>query len=322
MNTKIFIKVSLLSISLTLYPMESLKLKTRFDRVIGTIGQSEFVHQASRIVAYQENLVLRSIVETEMEAKTRTIVETEIEAEIKKIGHEAQDNVGILVERHLPILVRPPNGTNAAYTTPAAIHVPFEGFFSTDSPCFYGNKRCMLHHEAVHAKYHDPVARSLISIASMASGLFLSTIVKKTYRYKLMYPIFMAAGLMAGIKLNKKYRKYAEHRAEIEGYYATQCYECLEENILLDQFDESFYVERFKTKAHKKLLELGQEDNGEIDAFVTDSLKEAHESHTKEGYLSREEKKIIWNDLKQQGKLCRFHVENSWLLATHDPLSR
>ncbi|MFZ5954466.1 MAG: hypothetical protein ACOYT8_05210 [Candidatus Dependentiae bacterium] len=108
-----------------------------------------------------------------------------------------------------------------------------EGIFVNETALqyspFYGFKRFIMHHEAIHYKYDDSISMLLCWFSGYyASRFTISKIFAQNKRTKFFSSI---AEILTAIAVSKKYHRYAEHRADIEGAHATQCYHCLKEYV-------------------------------------------------------------------------------------------
>lgn len=276
--------------SIPLYPMENLNKKTLFDRIIGSIAQSAPMNRLNSFIA--SHIELQGPPATE---------------EFQKMGAEAQTAVGIPTERQVPIRDFEDMEGAAATAEFEAIYLDKDTFNGPNGGS-YGFLRSAIHHEAVHVKYNDDLGLTLINPKTgLFGGLLLAAMFKPQGRLKILYPISMATGLLAGKWLNGKYSKYFERRADIEGHYATQCSFCVHEKA---------GTKRKVLDDCHKVLELLQNDE-EMEkriasGLVTQADREnaintAQDLIKKDGYLSPDELEKIALDLKQQGKVCTFH---------------
>ena len=187
--------------------------------------------------------------------------------ELQKMGAEAQSNVGIPLERQLPIRQNLQDKNHNANTNPDAIYVTER---LLDEKASYGFKRFVLHHEAIHAKHNDSAAFIPVIGVPLITGIVGSLLLFKKMnpqgKLKLLYPLAALAGACGSMFISGEYEPYCERRADTEGCYATQCSAC-----------------------------------------VYEAAETCTDAHVSEGYLSKAEKRIIAHDLEQQGKLCAYH---------------
>jgi hypothetical protein len=248
---KIFIGIIFCS-SLSLYPMEqSLNHKTFFDKAIGSIAQSRAMNSFTSWLASK----------CPSQAPLAPL-------ELQQLGAEAQADVDIPLERQLPIRQNLQDKDHDANTNPDAIYVTAK---LLDEKTSYGYKRCVLYHEAIHAKYNDSAALIPVIGVPLATGIVGGLLLLKKMnpkgKLKLLYPLAALAGALSGILISGEYEPYGERRADIEGCYATQCSACVYETAQPCSDD---YI-------------------------------------SPEGYLSKKELIQIAQDLEQQGKLCTYH---------------
>lgn len=213
---------------------------------------------------------------------------------IQQIGKEAQEAVG--VKKLLPIMVskKPLGNNSAAFTTPKKIVT-----CPTILQSSYAKARCILFHEAIHAKYEDPIRIGINELKSKCYAGLLSLATAgllKIIRFKNRY-CFLGSLTLGAFFYNagsKPWRmqqsKLMEKRADREGLEATKCESCVREAAL-----------------HQELIEI---------SCTPDYVKKNRER----GYISAQKKHAIAEKLK--GKLCTFHAhpdgaENSalWINA-------
>lgn len=230
-----------------------LNQKTLFDRVIGSIAQSQVMNNFTAWLASKGP----------SQAPLAPL-------ELQQLGAEAQAAVGIPAERQLPIrqdLHEKYKGSDA-YTTADAIYVTAKVL---DEKTSYGYKRCVLYHEAIHAKYNDSaILIPIIGIPLATNTLAALLLFKKMHpqgTWKALYPLVALIGAFSGMLISGEFEPYHERRADIEGCYATQCSACVYETAQPCSDD---YI-------------------------------------SSEGYLSKKELIQIAHDLEQQGKLCDYH---------------
>jgi len=247
---KIFIGLLFCS-SISLYSTEqSLNSKTFFDRIIGSIGQSRAMNSFTAWLASKGP----------SQAPLAPL-------ELQQLGVEAQADVGIPIERQLPIRQNLQDKNHNANTNADAIYVTAR---LLDEKASYGFKRFVLHHEAIHAKYNDSAAFLPVIGVPLITSIIGSTLLFKKMnpqgKLKLLYPLVALVGAVGSFFISGEYEPYCERRADTEGCYATQCSAC-----------------------------------------VYEAAQACTDAHVSEGYLSKAEKRIIAHELEQQDKLCAHH---------------
>jgi hypothetical protein len=199
-------------------------------------------------------------------------------SEYQQLGKEAQDVLGIAVNRQLPIKKIPSTsmiyGLVGAIAPSDAIYVNEDKFNKTT----YGARRCGLIHEAVHAKYHDTATDTALELGTLSLGAMVAyafiKAIKPQGRYKILGALGLGvATLTVSYVSSLKFHHYMEHRADVKGHYASQCHVCVQEAAVRRR--EIFEVQNHALK-----------DNG---------------------YLWAEQLEKIANDLKQQNKVCTVH---------------
>lgn len=161
----------------------------------------------------------------------------------QSLGHEAQLAVGIKQENIRPILKL--NGPAAvsrdgdAYEVEAA-RATHDGVFVNETELQKHDaipleeRRAIMFHEAVHYKYNDEGVVMLMRDATLGSTFALGgrlswslTKANARTKYIMTYPfcVYMI-GIGCTVLVGKKYGKFAERRADIEGFNATQCSKC------------------------------------------------------------------------------------------------
>lgn len=227
----------------------------------------------------------------------------------QEMGIEAQTNVGIPMNKQLPIKQGPyiTNPSNNGFACAASLNIDnhdaiylMDKFFSCpigSNECLhngyvhhllYSFQRCILHHEAVHVKYSDQASlnersredelhprKNNIKIigATMLCAAPLILLQKKTSTaVKALETASFYVVLNEFFSVQSRcdeYSKFCEHRADTEGFLATKCYACLNDHALIMSMGSS--------------------------------------SRAKQGYLTADEIRKIALDFKQQNKLCSFH---------------
>lgn len=198
--------------------------------------------------------------------------------EYQELGKEAQDALGIPLDQQVPLLKIPETHPLAPFVRglamPTAIYVNEKKLNESS----YEVRRCALFHEATHKKYNDPAAASIIGWGTFFSaGYITHKLIQKiktpeSHNYLHAFGVILV-GEIASTIVTMKYQKYMERRADIEGFYATQCYQCVQEMVALRH--QQFEVENHPFKNN--------------------------------GYLWAHEIELIVQDLEAQGMLCPFH---------------
>lgn len=262
-----FLFCILLCITATTQSMEpekenSLNKKALWEKVIDNVAQSYPMYW------YEQNIARR------IYSIWFPVSNWMVSKDCQELGKEAQNAVGIPEKLHKPIeeffYDDSTNGTTCpAYADPFAIHV-YEKKFKKYK---HGVKRCILHHEAVHCKYHDHAMGDLIQLATT---LTIGGCIYKLCSDLKFTPIMVIAigcftSIMTAKTVKSKYLNYCERRADIESYYATQCAQCVQEMV----------------PCHKNVI------------------------LENEGYLPANEIIFIAKDLQRQNKICLYHEKQS-----------
>lgn len=243
--------------------------QTLFDKIAGSIGQSK------QLYLFEKHIMSKIIAPT-----IKVFGDEMASEEYQNLGEEAQHALRIHQERHVPIKKLDPNSPLAKFVGglafPETIYVNEEKL----NQATYGYRRHALFHEAVHKKYNDMSADTLVElgvmIASSIGALFLIKAAKpKLSKVKHGIGIFSIAVLASMIASNR-FHYYFERRADIEGIYAAQCSVCAQESATRRR--ESFEVEKNPLR------------NG--------------------GYLWAKDMEKIAQDLKQQDKICSYHEKS------------
>ncbi len=271
-NTKIILSIILISTTFQAYPNQQLTHKSLWGKTISAIAQSYPMYWLEKnIQAPLSEKFLSSV----MGNKPAT-------PHYQELGKEAQYAVGIPEEYHVPMLYMPPTSPLAAVvgaiTFPCAIYVNEEKLDLQT----YGVQRCLLFHEAIHKKYND-VSMDAVLEWPILFGTGYAThkllqIIKPAATPTSIHGILVCvASFYATYKTSMKYHHYFEQRADIEGYYATQCATCVHEAA-------TYRRKKFEEENHP--------------------LKN-------NGYLQANQLTIIALDLQQQNKLCTYHINNA-----------
>jgi hypothetical protein len=191
------------------------------------------------------------------------------------LSHEAQMGVGIPFQEHLPIRrLDPTRGIpGMMITEPDALYV--NETVTRNLP--YGLCRSALFHEAIHRKYRDVTTAYILSMGTLVGAFWATNTLLKSKMpagkkwAALRIIMAMVAGLKMASLVRDAYQCMMERRADIEGFYAAQCFICVQ-----DPADDRVGV-------------------GEESPLKTN------------GYLASEEIQQIVEHLKQHNKLCAHH---------------
>lgn len=214
--------------------------------------------------------------------------------EIQILAQQAQTAVGIPVKERVPVIHHPAlDPAFAAIAENNAIIISNEFL---DDTIAYGVKRCNMFHEAIHIKYHDKHCSQLLGICV---SIITSLISINIFKYdSLPYYISLIVGCYINHATLKLFQKYYERRADLEGHYATQCYQCITEKIQTLYHSYELMNTIINQLEHKK--GLNSEEKIKL-AFAKQWIE------NKKPYLSIEENESIATNLKQNNKVCTFH---------------
>ncbi|BDC34572.1 hypothetical protein Noda2021_05300 [Candidatus Dependentiae bacterium Noda2021] len=181
--------------------------------------------------------------------------------DLQKIAQEAQTAVGIPTTQQVPL--KRAEGTSFTGLEFYAATNCNGIFINQNSLAFksYGLIRNVLHHEAIHYKYDDSIMAALLAGASCLTIDKIST--KLIVRYikggpksNIMAVICSLSAAVSAFGIVHRFNLYAEHRADIQGAYATQCYKCVKEKI--DYYNDTLcshgYASNKEFEAIKKIL--------------------------------------------------------------------
>lgn len=117
----------------------------------------------------------------------------------------------------------------------------------------YGFKRCVLFHEAAHIKHHDNVFLSALRKVGKWASITASIASIAIYKYNKNPNIkslllaggatWLASQLIFGIS-GGIYMQHMEHRADVDGHRATQCFACMQESALIDFFENGTHSKK------------------------------------------------------------------------------
>ena len=206
-----------------IHASEPLNQKTWFAHSMELIGKSSFMEFCSKNIQTKID-----------QASTRKFVNIGDEpasTKYQEMGSQAQFALGIAQDRHVSVkklnqalcmasLVK-------ALAEADAIYVNEERMNEVS----YGTARSSMFHEAVHVKYHDKMADTMIEdIGIIGGSIVLNTALKalNITAWRKRTSFMVALGLTTYASLS--YRHFMERRADIEGHKATQCSSCVSES--------------------------------------------------------------------------------------------
>lgn len=181
--------------------------------------------------------------------------------DLQKIAQEAQTAVGIPTTQQVPL--KRTKGTSLTGLEFYAATNCNGIFINQNSLAFksYGLIRNVLHHEAIHYKYDDSIMAALLAgmscltIDKISSSVLLRCIKDGTKRNILAVICSLSAAASA-FGMAHTFNVHAEHRADIQGAYATECYKCVKEKI--DYYNDTLcphgYASNKEFEAIKKIL--------------------------------------------------------------------
>lgn len=218
--------------------------------------------------------------------------------EVQTLAKEAQTALGIPADRQVPIQYVADLDASAI-ARPNAI---FVGRELVNDKVVYGIKRCNMFHEAVHIKYHDYTFNSVFYFGSLLGvPLANKLLINPQGKLKLVYLPMLVAGHYLGRAMQRKFEKYRERRADIEGHYATQCHQCVTEKA--EDIRKTYELAHDVISYCDQLADLNE---GQINglAWAKGWIED------KKPYLSVEENQIIADELKRDNKICAFHEQS------------
>ena len=218
----------------------------------------------------------------------------------KKVWQEAQTALSIPSDRWVPLKKMSSTGYMAALkgsyaaAEPTATYIDENEFDNLST----GGIRCTLFHEAVHIKYNHTAMGTIIrNCLFWSSGLGAFLVMNKLFKrqsndyFHLLGKLVCAYGVgysFANSRLGSVKESCKERDADIEGYYATGCYQCVQE-LIIDNDRQQIELEKDQTiLAHRRAINM--------------------ESETK-GYLTPDELEKIIEDLKMENKVCPVHTK-------------
>lgn len=192
-------------------------------QILNAIGQSDPIHMCSEHI------------QTKIDAATThqfmQLGDEPASLKYQELGSEAQFELGIAQEHHLPIKkinqASPIAHIIGAVAESNAIYVNEEKF---DKEVF-GSVRCAIFHEAAHVKYHDKVMDGMVEICMLVAGSVGAFITFKQINVEMLRKTMsFLLGLGMAAYASSEYSCFMERRADIEGHYATQCCLCVRES--------------------------------------------------------------------------------------------
>ncbi len=266
-NYKIFSLLLIFGTSIIYGNAESLKHKSFVNKGFCALAASKPVLGfENKMLAKVYNLIIGRVFGDELAS-----------SEYQELGKEAQSVLGIAEQYHVPIKKFPPIMSNfpaAALAMPGAIYIN-EDRLKSES---YGAKRSCLFHEVIHKKYNDVSFNIAIEFGTLiGSGYFSSKLLSYASLSKWVhYPLVAIVSLFCTNCAGIVYSKYMERRADIEGHFATQCSECVQESA----------------SRRRRLVEIEK-----------NPLQN-------NGYLFADALEQIAQKLKSENKLCHYHGGN------------
>ncbi len=281
--------------------------KSWLDRMLANVAQSKIVNTLNQGLAHFDRAGLDR-------GAQKNGVQDACE-QLKELGRKAQEEVGVTQKRIVPIKQKaiPPSEAVAAIAS--------FGFIMVNSghlnQARYSSIRHMLYHEAIHIKYNDRVMIGIVGLfACMGALPAVKAVLNKSKGGSELLDhqvaqllIGCTVGYVALKCVNATYGKYCEHRADIEGFYVTKCYQCVRENAE-DKAKTLHFVQNI---LDNKTIHSSKQQN------LTDEQKEKRASDLafarnwikgNSRYLSINEIQQIADDLKQEGRLCELHKES------------
>lgn len=259
---------------------------------------------------------------------------------IQQLSLNAQDAVGIPRERQVPVKYFSDNhGLQATYNGiyldldmtynyfPALKNKSLDQsvvtLYDTINPVKYGNFSSCLHHEAVHIKFNHEATQALLCAASnlfshpivitlgvLGYGLSLSYIYNNNLpRAFSLLPYIVSYAILYQISdmLLEAQTARMERRADIEGYYATECHTCVSQraNTIHNKLSEHHY-------AIATSLEAMKNPTPNLTAEQASAALEKHQNKLTwwSRYLSPEEIQQIAAQLKKENKECIVHAQH------------
>lgn len=260
-----------MSIAFQVYPSPQFKQKSLWGRTISSIAQSYPIYWFEKNVQAPLSEKFISSVMGDKPASPH----------YQTLGKEAQCAVGIPEEYQVPMLcmssTNPLAAIVGAITFPHAIYVNEEKLDLQT----YGVQRCSIFHEAIHKKYNDISMDSILEWPALfgtgyATHKLLQRIAPAATPQVIHGMLVCVASFYAAYKTSQKYHHYMERRADIEGYYATQCATCVHEAAI-------YRRKRFEEENHP---------------------------FKNNGYLQANELESIALDLQRENKVCIYHQNN------------
>lgn len=192
-----------------IWTLEPLNQQTWFAKTMDSIGQSSFMHAYSNYMK-----------------KLDTCHSNEpASQEYQELGSEAQRNINSIPEHHFPI---------KKWDLPLA-KASCDTIYCNETDLNareYGSRRATMHHEAIHAKYHDQATiYSLVPIGFSVGAISTRAALKALNINKFRKTLITTTGLSFMTYGLLKYKGFMERRADIQGHYATQCSSCIRKEI-------------------------------------------------------------------------------------------
>ena len=262
---------------------EPLNQKTWFSQAIDSIGQSSFMHAYSKHVQTKIDSVMHSI---------QNYGDQPASSRYQELGSQAQCALCTPQEHHLP--VKKFNETSRVATLFPAV-AESDAIYANENMLdkkTYGSQRSTMFHEATHTKYHDSAVGGILKQAGFWGGTIGTySALKYCNVVRLRKSLSCTAGLTLMLYTAIKYKYFMEHRADIQGHYATQCSSCVNEEI----------------ENRKLLLKENHNACKELHAVSPTIAQFLDKPELPYGYLTRAELQQIAQDLGD--KKCAYHSD-------------
>jgi hypothetical protein len=288
---KILLFFIIIFMTFLIYIAGCLKHQKLAAKAMNNFGQSKFVQYYSRLV------------QTKVD-KFMSYGHEPASQQYQDFGLEAQQELGIDGRLQLPIKKTKDKSKLLAVVGSDGIYVN-EKVFDTKS---FGAKRYMMFHESVHAKYHDAAVLGMLKIIGFGTGCVgMYELLDLCGITMLAKTLSVVAGVVSSLGISFKYRQFMERRADTEGPWATECAECVQEEIALRTQRYTAVAEQaFNSMAEEKRKKALEEFEKRFPNTNFSEICEKGECF--QGYLSREELAKIAQDLGD--KNCKYHLNH------------
>ncbi len=207
-----------------------------FEKIMGVIGQSGALNWFSKNIHAKGEKLVFDLLKCKPEQASSE--------KAKILAEEAQSAVGIIDKtRHLPLMSLP---LRIALLGIQGITISSSIFVDENLFDFYtifnegeckkfkldvGVPRCVLFHEAVHAKYHDSSLILLFNIFTAASAFTAAKYALQPISHNGLRNVLKCMIVAGTVKYSfKKITRFIENRADREGHYTTACAQCVRES--------------------------------------------------------------------------------------------